>query len=106
MIKLFIRNAKGHIIFPTKKQSGNTQYKEQDKEVGAMFILFTIAMIYVFFKMMIFGIKACWGISKFFFCLLLLPIMLIGFALAGLFVVAIPILAFIGLITVLKKATI
>jgi hypothetical protein len=32
--------------------------------------------------------------------------MLIGFALAGLFVVAIPILAFIGLITVLKKATI
>ncbi len=71
-----------------------------------MFILFTIAMIYVFFRMMIFGIKACWGISKFFFCLLLLPIMLIGFALAGLFVVAIPILAFIGLITVLKKATI
>ena len=68
-----------------------------------MIILFTIAMIYVFFKLMIFGIKACWGISKFFFCLLLLPIMLIGLAIAGLFVVAFPMLAIIGLFVVVKR---
>ena len=81
---------------PTKKQ-------KHRREVDAMIILFTIAMIYVFFKMMIFGIKACWGISKFFFCLLLLPIMLIGLAIAGLFVVAFPILTIIGLIVVVKR---
>ena len=68
-----------------------------------MIILFIIAMIIVFFKMMILGIKACWGISKFFFCLLLLPIMLIGLAIAGLFVVAFPILAIIGLVVVVKR---
>ena len=77
--------------------------KTKAQEVDAMIILFTIAMIYVFFKMMIFGIKACWGISKFFFCLLLLPIMLIGLAFAGLFIVAFPILAIIGLIVVVKR---
>ena len=68
-----------------------------------MIILFTIAMIVVFFKIMIFGIKACWGISKFFLCLLLLPIMLIGLAIAGLVMVAFPILAIIGLIVVVKR---
>ena len=71
-----------------------------------MIILFTIAMIVVFFKMMIFSVKACWGISKFMICLIALPIILIGFALAGLFIVAIPILAIIGLVILLKRVAI
>ena len=71
--------------------------------MDAIIILFTIAMIYVFFKMMIFGIKACWGISKFIFFLMFLPLILIGLAFAGLFIVAFPILAIIGLVVVVKR---
>lgn len=71
-----------------------------------MIILFTIASIIVFFKLMIFAFKACWGITKVMAFLILLPLILIGLAFAGLFIVAFPILAIIGLITILKKATI
>ena len=71
-----------------------------------MIILFTIAMIVVFFKMMIFSVKACWGISKFMIYLIALPLILIGFALAGLFIVAIPILAIIGLVLMMKRIAI
>ena len=74
--------------------------------MGVMIILFTLAMIIVFFKMMMLSVKACWGISKFLVCLIALPLILIGFALAGLIIVAIPILAIIGLVVLLKRVAI
>ena len=50
--------------------------------------IFVIALIYVFFRMLIWGIKAAWGIAKFVAFVVLLPAILIGIALLGLFYVA------------------
>ena len=50
--------------------------------------IFVIALIYVFFRMLIWGIKAAWGIAKFFAFVVLLPVIIIGMALLGLFYVA------------------
>ena len=50
--------------------------------------IFIIALIYVFFRMLIWGIKAAWGIAKLVAFVVLLPAILIGIALLGLFYVA------------------
>lgn len=71
-----------------------------------MIILFTIISIIVFFKLMIFAVKACWGITKVLAFLILLPLILIGMVFAGLVVFTFPILAIIGLITVIKKVAV
>lgn len=100
-LKLFNPTQNGIIITATKTKDNST-----DKEVAAMIILFTIASIIVFFKLMIFAFKACWGITKVLAFLILLPLILIGMVCAGLVVFTFPILAIIGLITILKKAVI
>lgn len=68
-------------------------------------ILFFIVMIYVFGKLAIFGVKMAWGIAKFVCWILLLPIFLISLIFAGMFVIAVPILALVGLFTLLGTAT-
>ena len=98
-LKLFNSLQNGIIITATKDNS-------TDKEVAAMIILFTIASIIVFFKLMIFAFKTGWGITKVLAFLILLPLILIGMVCAGLVVFTFPILAIIGLITVIKKAVI
>ena len=50
--------------------------------------IFIIALIYVFFRMLIWGIKEAWGIAKFVAFAVLLPVIIIGVALLGLFYVA------------------
>ena len=44
-------------------------------------IVFFILMLMIFGKLLIFGIKAAWGISKFLLTVVLLPVILIGLAL-------------------------
>jgi len=60
--------------------------------------LFWIFMIIVFGKLLVFSIRATWGISKMFFSLILLPLFLIGLVLKGLILVAAPILVIIGIV--------
>ena len=64
--------------------------------------LFTFLMFIVFGKILIFAIKATWGLSKIMFSLILLPILLICLVLKGLILVALPALAIIGLIALIK----
>ena len=67
--------------------------------------LFTICMIWVFGKMLFFGIKAAWGISKFLVTIVLLPLILIGLVVGGLIYIALPILIIVGIAAlVLPKA--
>lgn len=67
--------------------------------------LFTICMIWVFGKLLFFGIKAAWGISKFLVTIVLLPLILIGLAAGGLIYIAFPILIIVGIaVLVLSKA--
>ncbi len=51
-------------------------------------IIFTAALIYVAVRMLIWGIKAAWGIAKIVAFVVLLPLLIIGLALSGLFAVA------------------
>lgn len=67
--------------------------------------LFTICMIWVFGKLLFFGIKAAWGISKFLVTIVLLPLILIGLVAGGLLYIAFPILIIVGIVAlVLPKA--
>ena len=54
--------------------------------------LFTIMMFVVFGKLFIFGLKASWGITKFLFTLVFLPVILIGMVVGGLVYIALPLL--------------
>ena len=62
-------------------------------------IILTFAMIWVMFKLAVFGIKAAWGITKLVLSLVFLPVIIIGLVLCGLFYLAVPILIIIGVIT-------
>ncbi len=66
-------------------------------------LIFTILMIYVFFKIAWFAIKLSWGIVKVVFGLIFLPLILIGLFLGGLAVIAIPVLVIIGIISLIAS---
>lgn len=65
-------------------------------------ILFAICMFVVFGKLLIWGIKAAWGISKIFLTIIFLPVILIGMVLGGLIYIALPILVIIGIISLIS----
>lgn len=66
-------------------------------------LLFVICMFVVFWELLIFGIKAAWGISKIFFTIIFLPVILIGMVLGGLIYIALPIVVIIGIISFLAS---
>ena len=51
-------------------------------------IIFYVALIYVAIRMLIWGIKAAWGIAKIIAFVVLLPVLIIGLAMAGMFMLA------------------
>ncbi len=69
-----------------------------------MIILFLILMFMLFGKMIVFGIKAAWGLGKFMIGLILLPILIIGVLAAGLIYLALPLLAIAGVVLLIKSA--
>ncbi len=66
--------------------------------------LFVLLMISVFGRLIIFAIKAAWGISKVLFTIVFCPIVLIVIALSGGIIVALPILIIIGIVSLVKKS--
>ena len=68
-------------------------------------LIFTILMFVIFGKILFFAIKAAWGITKILFAIVFLPVVLIVLALMGMFYIAMPVLAVVGLIALfgLKK---
>lgn len=65
-------------------------------------LIFFILMIVVFGKILLFAVKAAWGVSKIVVSLVLLPLFLILLVLKGLVSIAIPVLAVVGIISLLK----
>ena len=61
--------------------------------------LFWIFMFIIFGKILIFSIKAAWGISRMVVTLILLPLFLVGLVLKGLLVFAGPLLIIIGILS-------
>lgn len=66
-------------------------------------LLFAICMIWVFGKLLLFGIKAAWGISKFIVTIVLLPLVLIGMVVGGLMYIAFPILIVVEIIALVGR---
>lgn len=64
-----------------------------------------VVIYYLFFcgfgKLLMFGIKAAWGISKFLLTIVLLPVILIGLVVGGLIYLAFPILIVVGIVGLL-----
>lgn len=65
-------------------------------------LLFGICLLWVFGKLLFFGIKATWGIFKILLTVVLLPVILIGMVVGGLIYIAFPILIVIGIISLVK----
>jgi len=68
-------------------------------------LLFLIMMIWVFGKLAILAVKASWTILKVMVWLVFLPLTLIGLFIEGFVYIAIPILAIIGLLSLLGVET-
>ena len=66
-------------------------------------LIFAILMLVVFGKILIFAIKAAWGITKILFSVVLLPVFLICLVVAGFLNVALPILIIIGIVSWVRK---
>jgi len=64
-----------------------------------------IAMIYVAWKMFVWGFKATWSIMKFVCMVILLPVFLVGLVFKGLIYLAIPILIIIGIVAIIGRFT-
>lgn len=67
-------------------------------------LLFTILMIMVFGKLIIWAIKATWGITKVLFYIVFFPIVLIVLACTGLIYIAIMALIIAGIEALIKSA--
>lgn len=66
-------------------------------------LLFTICMIWIFGKLLFFGIRATWRISKFLITIVLLPVLLIGMVVCGLIYIAFPLLIVVGIIALFSS---
>ncbi len=60
-------------------------------------LIFLILLLWIFIKLLIFGVKAAWGISKIILTILW-PVLLIGLIIAGLFYIAVPALVIFAVI--------
>lgn len=60
---------------------------------------FYVALIYVAIRMLVWGIKAAWGIAKIVAFVVLLPFMIVGLALSGLFMLSLGLLIIFVLIS-------
>ena len=65
-------------------------------------LIFGILFFTVFGKLLSLSFKAAWGISKVLLYLVCLPIILIVLVVCGLFYIAIPALAVVGLVTLIR----
>ena len=61
-------------------------------------IIFYAALIYVVIKMLLWGIKTAWGIAKIIAFVVLLPVLIIGLALAGMFMLALGLIVLMAII--------
>lgn len=66
--------------------------------------LFMILLIAVFGKVLIFALKAAWGITKILFTVVFLPVILVGLVIGGLLSIAFPLLVVVGIILLVLTA--
>lgn len=65
-------------------------------------LLFVVLLLTIFGKLLIFAIKAAWGITKILLDIVLLPLIIIGMFAGGLTYLALIVLAIVGLVSLIK----
>ena len=65
-------------------------------------VIFYVALIYVAIRMLVWGLKAAWGIAKIVAFVVLLPVMIIGLAMAGLFMLALGLVVMLAIIATIS----
>ena len=65
-------------------------------------LLFTILTFLVFGKLLIFAVKASWGLARILVTIIFLPLVLIGLVVAGVIYLAVPLLVIAGIISLIK----
>lgn len=65
-------------------------------------LLFVVLLLTIFVKLLIFAIKAAWGITKILLNIVLLPLIIIGMFAGGLTYLALIVLAIVGLVSLIK----
>lgn len=66
-------------------------------------LLFMICMLGIFGKLLVFGLRAAWGVSKLLLTVVFFPVILIGMVVVGLIHLAFPILLIVGIIALLSR---
>lgn len=66
-------------------------------------LLFLICMLGIFGKLLVFGLRAAWGVSKLLLTVVFFLVILIGMVFAGLIYLAFPILIIVGIVTLLSR---
>ena len=61
--------------------------------------IFMVLLFMVFGKMLVFAVKAAWGVTKIVCTVVLFPLILIGMVVGGLIKIAVPVLLIVGVIT-------
>ncbi|WP_035784658.1 hypothetical protein [Butyrivibrio sp. MC2021] len=67
-----------------------------------MTILFCVLFFIFFGNLLNVAIRTAWGTMKVMFYVLFLPLMIVGLMLKGIFILAIPLFVFLGLMSMLK----
>ncbi len=65
-------------------------------------LLFTILTFLVFGKLLIFAVKASWGLARILVTIIFLPLVLVGLVVAGVIYLAVPLLVIAGIISLVK----
>ena len=65
-------------------------------------LIFIIFMFLIFGNILKFAIKMAWGVTKVLFSLVILPVFLIVLVIAGFIKFALPILAIVGLVSIVS----
>lgn len=66
-------------------------------------LLFMICMFGIFGKLLVFGLKATWGLSKLLLTVIFFPLILVGMVVGGLIHLAFPILIVVGIVSLLSR---
>ena len=67
-------------------------------------LVFSVFMLVVFGKLLVYAVKASWGIAKILLTVVFLPIILVVMAVVGLMSFALPVLLIVGICTFVKAA--
>ncbi|MCI8598164.1 MAG: hypothetical protein HFJ10_06965 [Lachnospiraceae bacterium] len=66
-------------------------------------LLFVVLVFIIFGKLLMFALKASWGLIKILFSIVFLPLILIALLFMGLTYLALPILVIAGVISIVKS---